>query len=335
MSHRSDGNEVHKRILASMKNDASKFRSGLDNSLKKGRPQSGEDELEKFFDSQRTKFQEDLVRIRPLILKNKIANFIFDYNTAEAVLLSSAILINLAGICFDSSRFLPSKMSMPGIKQEYDSLAYAILVIMFATIIFWFVSMIFDIILVSAPQLTHQILDFIEKRAGNVADELRMRRERLLKNRNLREKKEEEMNQAPAKKNVVPTLETGDVVQIQNPMLAKKREQTALVATKDAMAIVRARTAVVKPPVISPRTKARAVVESDSEDSSGAEDYPKPRVDSPITTTTTISNTASSTAPTAAAPPDVPAPATAGPITTPRARRHVKEEEDDDDADDM
>jgi hypothetical protein len=330
-----EGNEIHKRILAAMKSDANRYRSTSADTFEFAQESArGQDILEKFYAPQRTKFQQDLFKIRPLILKNKIANFIFDYNTAEAVLLSSAILINLAGICFDSSRFLPAKMGMPGIKQEYDSLAYAILVVMFFTIIFWFVSMIFDIILVTAPEMTHNILEFIEKRAGNVAEELKMRRDHLIKKRNKREKKDEVLNQVPEKKTasiVVPSLETGDVVQIQNPMLAKKREQTALVATKDAMAIVRARTALIKPPEISPRPKPRAVVESDSEDSSGAEDYPKPPPPPQKATTIAPPNTAASTGIAAAAPPAVPT--TTGPTTSPRIR-HVKEESDDDDDED-
>jgi hypothetical protein len=330
-----EGNEIHKRILAAMKSDANRYRSTSADTFEFAQESArGQDILEKFYAPQRTKFQQDLFKIRPLILKNKIANFIFDYNTAEAVLLSSAILINLAGICFDSSRFLPAKMGMPGIKQEYDSLAYAILVVMFFTIIFWFVSMIFDIILVTAPEMTHNILEFIEKRAGNVAEELKMRRDHLIKKRNKREKKDEVLNQVPEKKTasiVVPSLETGDVVQIQNPMLAKKREQTALVATKDAMAVVRARTALIKPPEISPRPKPRAVVESDSEDSSGAEDYPKPPPPPQKATTIAPPNTAASTGIAAAAPPAVPT--TTGPTTSPR-NRHVKEESDDDDDED-
>jgi hypothetical protein len=360
-----------------MKNDATRYRAtSADNFEFAMKDAKRGDDLEKFYGPLRTEFQNKLVAMRPLILKNKFANFVFDYNTAEAVLLSSAILINLAGICFDSSRFAKAKMSMPGIRQEYDSLAYTILVIMFATIIFWFVSMFFDIILVTAPQLTKEVLEFLEKRAGNVAKELQMRRDFLIKRRTKREQKEEVLNETVSKNIVataVPNLENGDSIQIQNPMLAakerkkreqaalvagdviqiqnpmlaekerKQREQAALVASKKALNTARLQSTKVHAQVSS-KPKTRAVVESDSEDSSGAEDYvpPKPRIDP------TPKITAASTEP-AAAKPENPTSATTGPITTARTRRPMSEEgpittartrrpmleeEDDDDDDD-
>jgi len=261
---------------------------------------------------------------------------------------------------------------------------------MFATIIFWFVSMFFDIILVTAPQLTKEVLEFLEKRAGNVAKELQMRRDFLIKRRTKREQKEEVLNETVSKNIVataVPNLENGDSIQIQNPMLAakerkmreqaalvagdviqiqnpmlaekerKKREQAALVASKQVMTTARLQASVVlaqTKPQVSSKPKTRAVVESDSEDSSGAEDYvpPKPRVDpTPKTTTSTIST--ASTEPAAVKPENLtsattgpitttrtPRPlledtsATSGPITTTRTRRPILEEEDDDDDDD-
>jgi hypothetical protein len=89
---------------------------------------------------------------RHTILRNSVANFMFDYNTAEAVLLSSALLINLGGICFDSSRFAGAQIALPGRQAEYDSLAFAIIAIMFLSIIYFFAALGMDLLLVTAPQ---------------------------------------------------------------------------------------------------------------------------------------------------------------------------------------
>ena len=89
---------------------------------------TGDADLEAFYASKRSRFEAQVLEGRHTILRNRIASFMFDYNTAEAVLLSSALLINLAGICFDSSRFSGTQMQMPGRRAEYDSLAFASIV---------------------------------------------------------------------------------------------------------------------------------------------------------------------------------------------------------------
>jgi len=103
-------------------------------------------------------------------LRNKVASFIFDYNTAEAVLLASCLLINLAGICFDSSRFSATVINMPGRKAEYDSLAFAVICVIFLSLIFWIVSLSTDIALVLSPQAVNSCLGGLGKaRKGLVA----------------------------------------------------------------------------------------------------------------------------------------------------------------------
>jgi hypothetical protein len=111
-----------------------------------------------FYASRRSAFEKQVLAGRTAILTNKTATFIFDYNTAEAVLLGSAILVNLAGICFDSSRFSGTNLLQPGVQDQYNSLASAIIVILLASIIYWFVVLGFDILLVTAPQSVTECL---------------------------------------------------------------------------------------------------------------------------------------------------------------------------------
>ena len=67
-----------------------------------------------------------------------MASFIFDYNTAEAVLLASALLICLSGVCFDSSRFSDVNMQRATVRADYDALAYAVSILLIGSIAFWF-----------------------------------------------------------------------------------------------------------------------------------------------------------------------------------------------------
>lgn len=108
-------------------------------------------ELDIFYETHRSTFEKKVLAGRSVILSNWVANFLFDYNTTEAMLLGSAILVNLSGITFDSSRFTADQLVRPGIRAEYDSLAFAILFVMFFTIIYWFVALGLDIALVVAP----------------------------------------------------------------------------------------------------------------------------------------------------------------------------------------
>jgi hypothetical protein len=73
------------------------------------------------------------------------------------------LLINLAGICFDSSRFSATVINMPGRKAEYDSLAFAVICVIFISLIFWIVSLSTDIALVLSPQAVNSCLGGLGK----------------------------------------------------------------------------------------------------------------------------------------------------------------------------
>ncbi len=115
-------------------------------------------DVQSFLALSRTPFQRAQLQGRAVILRNKTASILFDYNTAEATLLASAVLINLAGICFDSSRFSGASGARKEVVAEYDSLTFAILIVMFASIAFWFMSLAMDLALVLNPNSVSKCL---------------------------------------------------------------------------------------------------------------------------------------------------------------------------------
>jgi len=171
-----EGNVLHAKIDEEMRSRAAYYKrtsvsktSGSTNSLE-GKPSKrkiGSDgpmnEVDLFYTAHRSRFENQLLEGRSVILKNGIANFIFDYNTAEAVLLSSAILVNLAGISFDSTRFANGAN-----KGEYDSLAYAIIIVLFLSIIYWLLALGLDILLISAPQSVSNCLQSASEAANSI-----------------------------------------------------------------------------------------------------------------------------------------------------------------------
>jgi hypothetical protein len=173
-----EGNSIHVRIDNEMKARAAYYARGMAggkaaslNEVEKKKNQKtfvtgggvSESPLENFYASRRSTFENQLKEGRATILRNKLASFVFDYNTAEAVLLASCLLINLAGICFDSSRFSANLMSLPGRKAEYDSLAFAVIAVIFISLIFWIVSMSTDVALVVSPQTVNSCLGGFER----------------------------------------------------------------------------------------------------------------------------------------------------------------------------
>jgi hypothetical protein len=180
-----EGNSIHVRIDNEMKARAAYYARGMSggkaaslNEVEKKKNQKvfvtgggvSESPLESFYASRRSTFENQLREGRATILRNKVASFIFDYNTAEAVLLASCLLINLAGICFDSSRFSATVINMPGRKAEYDSLAFAVICVIFLSLIFWIVSLSTDIALVLSPQAVNSCLGGLGKaRKGLIA----------------------------------------------------------------------------------------------------------------------------------------------------------------------
>jgi len=171
-----EGNVLHTKIDEEMKSRAAYYKrtsvsktNGSSNSLV-GKPikkKIGSDgpmnEVDLFYTAHRSRFENQLLEGRSVILKNGIANFVFDYNTAEAVLLSSAILVNLAGISFDSTRFANGAN-----KGEYESLAYAIIVVLFFSIIYWLLALGLDILLISAPQTVSNCLHSASSAASKI-----------------------------------------------------------------------------------------------------------------------------------------------------------------------
>lgn len=61
--------------------------------------------------------------------------WIFDANTVEAILLASAILVNLSGVMFDSARFAGDNYFVN--LQEYKALAYSAILLISATIVYY------------------------------------------------------------------------------------------------------------------------------------------------------------------------------------------------------
>jgi hypothetical protein len=173
-----EGNVLHTKIDEEMKSRAAYYKrtsvsktNGSSNSLigKPIKKKIGSDgpmnEVDLFYTAHRSRFENQLLEGRSVILKNGIANFIFDYNTAEAVLLSSAILVNLAGISFDSTRFANGAN-----KGEYDSLAYAIIIVLFLSIIYWLLALGLDILLISAPQTVSNCLHSASSAASKILE---------------------------------------------------------------------------------------------------------------------------------------------------------------------
>ena len=84
-------------------------------------------------------------------------------------MLASAILINLVGIMFDSARFQGENLRY--YQGEYDSLAYAIIVLIFVSIVYWAVTLAFDIFAVSNPLAAMHCFASVTNR-GNAAAKL-------------------------------------------------------------------------------------------------------------------------------------------------------------------
>jgi len=73
----------------------------------------------------------------------------FDYNTVEAVLLACAVLVSLAGVMFDSNRFTGANAHY--YQSEYNGLAAATASLIAASIIFYLIAFVYDLLIVCAP----------------------------------------------------------------------------------------------------------------------------------------------------------------------------------------
>lgn len=75
------------------------------------------------------------------------AQVIFNYNTAEATLLFCAVLVNLAGIMFESGRFNGEYY-----QQQRDTLLWLTLLVIVASLLYWFVLFVAEVLLTLRPQ---------------------------------------------------------------------------------------------------------------------------------------------------------------------------------------
>ena len=163
-----EGDPLHSRIAEDMRARAafnsriSKPSSKLGKQDARSRSISAScDSVDAFISMRRTPFQRSLLEGRAVVLASPNLGVLFDYNTAEATLLGSAILINLAGICFDSSRFVGVRT--PEIQEEYNGLSYATMIVLFFSIVYWFCALLLDILLVSNPQCMLRSLSNVSK----------------------------------------------------------------------------------------------------------------------------------------------------------------------------
>ncbi len=168
-----EGHAMHVAIEAGMLARAAKYRHSNANGLSakamrtpesaRSATVTGLDELEAFYALRRSAFERQITVGCATLLRNSVAFFLFDYNTAEAVLLSSAVLVCLAGICFDnSSRFSDAMMQRADVRADYDALASAVIAVIIGSFCFWFLSMIMDLTLVLAPKLVSNFLGRLE-----------------------------------------------------------------------------------------------------------------------------------------------------------------------------
>jgi len=92
---------------------------------------------------------------------------VLDYNTVEAVLLCCAILVNLAGIMFDSARFQGDMAKY--YQSEYESLAYAAIILLFGSIVYFLFVFALDLYVVCAPDHSNKCFSSFAKTSNNVA----------------------------------------------------------------------------------------------------------------------------------------------------------------------
>lgn len=79
-----------------------------------------------------------------------LALSIVDANTVEGVMLVSAILVSLAGIMLDSNRFYGPTAEF--YKNELAGLTYATIIVLVATIVYWLLSLLTDILIAVSPE---------------------------------------------------------------------------------------------------------------------------------------------------------------------------------------
>lgn len=172
-----EGVALHVKIEGEMRGRAAYYKRSTIKVKKSnwgdGSAVAGLGDSQAFYASRRSPFENALLQARSTILHSPIASVLFDYNTAEALLLGSAILINLAGICFDSSEF--SGANPVGTQAAYDSLAYCVLVVIGASIIYWVAALGMDLMLVIKPKLVASCLSKASKASRKALAQSRLK----------------------------------------------------------------------------------------------------------------------------------------------------------------
>jgi hypothetical protein len=81
------------------------------------------------------------------------ANYFFNYNTVEAVLLTSAILIAVSGVMYESDRFDNEDGTKTRYNGQKDSLTACVLLILWGSILYWLTVVVSEIVLTINPEL--------------------------------------------------------------------------------------------------------------------------------------------------------------------------------------
>ena len=78
-----------------------------------------------------------------------IGRFLFDYNTVEAVLLASALLVSLAGVMFGATT---ASAGSTFYQQSRDGVTSAILIVITVSIIYWLAVVVVELYVVFGEQ---------------------------------------------------------------------------------------------------------------------------------------------------------------------------------------
>jgi hypothetical protein len=88
-------------------------------------------------------------KLSALALAGAFARFLFDYNTVEALLLASALLVSLSGIMFGAST---SAITSDFYKASQAGVLYSVLILIAVTIVYWLAVVIVEVMGVVSEQ---------------------------------------------------------------------------------------------------------------------------------------------------------------------------------------
>ena len=84
-----------------------------------------------------------------LLVSERIVQYLTDFNTVESILLASAILVNLCGIMFLSSRF--DGDSMEHYKSDYETLGILCMIVVCVSFVYWVLVFSFEMLATFRP----------------------------------------------------------------------------------------------------------------------------------------------------------------------------------------